>query len=86
MKPYKVYAHLNSLKGEKRQVTLLGPNYLFGREIPNAFIFKVGNNLCGGILNNFVFEYYVDDLYDIITEKSENYIIYKKYIKGEIKK
>ena len=81
MKPFDVYAHLNSLHGEKRKVTLLGPNYLFGRAIPNTFIFKVDDALCGGILNTFVFEYYVDDVYDVITEQSENYSIYEKYLK-----
>ena len=83
MKPYEIFAHINSLHGEKRQVTLLGPNYMFGRAIPNAFIFKVNNTLCGGILNTIVFEYYVDDLYDVISKTNENYFIYKKYTQGE---
>ena len=81
MKPYEVYAHINSLNGEKQQVTLLGPNYLFGRAIHNAYIFRYNNTLCGGILNTFVFEYYVDDVYNVITSKNENYDIYKKYLK-----
>ena len=81
MKPYEVYAHINSLNGEKRKVLLLGPNYLFGWVIPNAYIFRYNNTLCGGIFNNLVFEYYVDDKFDVITENNENYRIYKKYLK-----
>ena len=85
MKTLEVFAHINSLHGEKRQVTLLGPNYLFGRAIPNAYIFRYNNTLCGGIFNTFIFEYYVDDKFDVITENNENYRIYKKYLK-EIKR
>ena len=39
------------------------------------------NQLCTGIMNWFVGEYYVDDKYGIVDERNENYDIYKKYIK-----
>ena len=83
MKPITVTAHIHSLKVEMNEVTLLGPNYLFGRVIPNAYVFKYGNILCCGIFNGFVFEYYVDDLYGVVNKENENYYIYKKYISGE---
>ncbi len=74
MKPIEVKAHLNSLDGKTGRAILLGPNYLFARPITNSYVFKVGGQLCTGVMNWFVGEYYVD-------ERNENYDIYKKYIK-----
>lgn len=81
MKPIEVKAHLNSMDGKTGRAILLGPNYLFARPITNSYVFKVGNQLCTGIMNWFVGEYYVDDKYGIVNERNENYDIYKKYIK-----
>ena len=80
MKSIKVFAHLNSLKGEKKEVQLLGPHYKNGMIENNYYVFKVGDKLCVGLLNCFVFEYYVDDLYAVITENDENYKIYKEFL------
>ena len=81
MKPIEVKAHLNSMDGKMGLAILLGPNYLFARPITNSYVFKVGNQLCTGVMNWFVGEYYVDDKYGIVDERNENYDIYKKYIK-----
>lgn len=88
MKPKEVKVHLNSLDGKTGRAILLGPNYLFARPITNSYVFKVGSQLCTGIMNWFVGEYYVDDKYGIVDDKygivderNENYDIYKKYIK-----
>lgn len=81
MKPIEVKAHLNSMDGKTDRAILLGPNYLFARPISNSYVFKVGSQLCTGIMNWFVGEYYVDDKYGIVDERNENYDIYKKYIK-----
>ena len=81
MKPIEVQAHLNSMDGKTGRAILLGPNYLFARPITNSYVFKVGSQLCTGVMNWFVGEYYVDDKYGIVDERNENYDIYKKYIK-----
>lgn len=81
MKPKEVKVHLNSLDGKTGRAILLGPNYLFARPITNSYVFKVGSQLCTGVMNWFVGEYYVDDKYGIVDERNENYDIYKKYIK-----
>ena len=62
------------MDGKTGRAILLGPNYLFARPITNSYVFKVGGQLCTGVMNWFVGEYYVD-------ERNENYDIYKKYIK-----
>ena len=84
MKPIEVKAHLNSMDGKMGLAILLGPNYLFARPITNSYVFKVGNQLCTGVMNWFVGEYYVDDKYGIVDERNENYDIYKKYINRTI--
>ena len=71
-----VTAHLNSLKGQMQDVILLGPSYKDGKEEDNRYVFNVNNKLCLGLFNWFVCEYYVDDLYTVITENNENYRIY----------
>ena len=83
MKPFEITAHLNSLQGETATVQLLGEQYLFGQPIRNAYIFNVGNRLCTGILNWFVCEYYVDDLYGMVGENDENYRLYQGYLRGK---
>ena len=81
MRTEELNAHLNSLKGGMGRVQLLGPNFLFGHPINNSYIFLVNNTLCTGIMNWFVCEYYVDDLYGIVRESDENYNRYKHYLK-----
>ena len=74
------FAHINSLKGEKKEVQLLGPHYKNGRIENNFYVFKVDDKLCVGLLNWFVCEYYVDDLYAVLAESDENYKIYKEFL------
>lgn len=71
MKPIEVKAHLNSMDGKTGRAILLGPNYLFARPITNSYVFKVGNQLCTGIMNWFVGEYYVDDKYGTWTKETK---------------
>lgn len=51
------------MDGKTGRAILLGPNYLFARPITNSYVFKVGGQLCTGVMNWFVGEYYVDDKY-----------------------
>ena len=74
----KVFAHINSLKGEMKEVTLLGPCYKNGQPENNFFIFEVGDKLCIGLLNWYVCQYYVDDVYAVLPKDSENYKRYKE--------
>ena len=80
MKSIKVFAHINSLRGEMKDVTLLGPYYRAGQIQNNFYVFKVDDKLCVGLLNCFVFEYYVDDVYAVINENDENYRKYKEHL------
>ena len=83
MRSIEITAHLNSLHGDMATVQLLGRQYLFGQPVNNAYIFKVGNRLCTGILNWFVCEYYVDDLYGMVGEDDENYRLYQHCLEGQ---
>lgn len=51
MKPIEVKAHLNSMDGKTGRAILLGPNYLFARPITSSYVFKVGGQLCTGVMN-----------------------------------
>lgn len=62
MKEYKTMAHINSLKGEMAEITVLD---------------KVGNNdyivdykgvKCHALFNWFVCQFYADDVYGIVKE------------------
>ena len=68
MKPYTVMAHIHSLNGEMREITVLEHETLFGRVIPNAFIVKYGDIKCIAIYNPLVCQYYADDKYGIVKE------------------
>lgn len=68
MKPYNVMAHIHSLNGEMREITILENETLFGRVILNAFIVQYGNIKCTAIYNPLVCQYYADDKYGIIKE------------------
>ena len=68
MKPYTVMAHIHSLNGEMREITVLEHETLFGRVIPNAFIVKYGDIKCTAIYNPLVCLYYADDKYGIVKE------------------
>ena len=62
MTPYKAMAHIHSLDGEKREVTILedkgGYNY----------IVEYNGVKCTAIFNGYTGSYYADDKYGIIKE------------------
>lgn len=71
MKPYKAMAHINSLNGEMKEITILEQETLFGHTIPNAYIVQCGNVKCTAIYNPIVCQYYADDKYGIIKENKQ---------------
>ena len=67
MKPYKVMAHINSLKGGMAEVTILDkPD-----ENVNRYIVDYRGVKCFALFNWFVCEFYVDDIYGIIREEQK---------------
>ncbi|MBO5067213.1 MAG: hypothetical protein J6C62_02260 [Clostridia bacterium] len=68
MKQYKVMAHIHSLDGEMREVTVLKQEDMFGHPIPNAYIVDYGGVKCTAIFNTYNGQYYADDKYGIIKE------------------
>ena len=71
MNPFNVMAHIHSLNGEMREITILEQETLFGHPIPNAYIVKYGNVKCTAIYNPLTCQYYADDKYGIIKEKQQ---------------
>ena len=69
MNPFNVMAHIHSLDGEMREITILEQETLFGHPIPNAYIVKYGDVKCTAIYNPLTCQYYADDKYGIIKEK-----------------
>ena len=72
MKPYKAMAHIHSLNGEMRAITILEQETLFGHPIPNAYIVQYGGVKCTAIYNPLVCQFYADDKYGIIKEKNND--------------
>ena len=68
MKNMKVMAHIHSLNGEMREITILERETMFGHPIPNAYIVQYGGVKCTAIFNWFANAYYADDKYGIIKE------------------
>lgn len=62
MKPYKALAHINSLKGEMKEITIL-------EQKDNNYIVDYNGVRCTAIFNWFNCQFYVDDIYGIIKEK-----------------
>ena len=62
MKPYKTLAHINSLKGEMKEITIL-------EQKDNNYIVDYNGVRCTAIFNWFNCQFYVDDVYVIIKEK-----------------
>ena len=58
---YKVLAHIHSLDGDMREVTILS-------EDQNGYIVRYNDIKCRAIFNWFTNQYYVDDLYSIIKD------------------
>ena len=63
MRPYTVLAHINSLDGEMREVTVIEK-----KESQNQYIVEYNGVKCTAIFNWFVCEYYADDKYGVINE------------------
>ena len=63
MKPYKAMAHIHSLDGEKREVTVLE------NDGGNKYIVDYNGVKCTAIFNCYTCSYYADDKYGIIKEK-----------------
>lgn len=64
MIPYKTTGHINSLKGELAEITVLEkPN-----ENINQYIVSYRGIKCTAIYNWFVGAFYVDDIFGIISE------------------
>lgn len=63
MKPYTVFAHIHSLDGEMKEVTVL-KKYSDGHQ--TYYIVDCGGVKCTAIFNPFTCEYYADDLYGIV--------------------
>lgn len=69
MKPYKVMAHIHSLDGEMKEITILRQEDMFGHPIPNSYIVNYGGVICTAIFNPLTCQYYADDKYGIIKEQ-----------------
>lgn len=68
MKQYKAMAHIYSLNGEMREITVLKQEDMFGHPIPNSYIVDYGGVKCTAIFNTCNFQYYTDDVYGIVKE------------------
>ena len=68
MKPYNVLAHISSLNGEMKEITVLHPESLFGHTIQNSYIVQYGDIKCTAIFNPFTNQFYADDKDGIIKE------------------
>ena len=62
MKEYKTMAHINSLKGEMAEITVLD------KVVDNDYIVDYKSVKCHALFNWFVCEYYADDVYRIVKE------------------
>ena len=62
MKPYKAMAHIHSLNGELREVTVLEQ-----KDSVN-YIVEYGGVKCTAVFNFYVCQFYADDKYGIIKE------------------
>ena len=69
MKPFKVLAHIHSLNGEMKEVTVLKQEDLFGHPIPNSYIVLYGGTPCTAIFNPITNQYYADDKYGKVEVK-----------------
>ena len=62
MKPYKAMAHIHSLNGEIKEITVLE------KVGDNDYIIEYNGVKCHAIFNWFVCTYYADDKYGIVKE------------------
>lgn len=68
MKAFKTMAHIHSLNGEMREITVLKQDDMFGHPIPNAYVVDYGGVKCTAIFNPITGQYYADDKYGVIKE------------------
>ena len=61
MKPFNTQAHINSLNGEMKEITVLGPHTM-----QSTYIVKFGDIKCTAVFNPFTNQFYADDKYGII--------------------
>ena len=62
MKPYNVLAHINSLNGEMKEVTVIEQKDSIN------YIVDYGGMKCTAIFNYYNCQFYADDKYGIIKE------------------
>ena len=62
MNPYKAMAHIHSLNGELREVTVLEQ-----KDSVN-YIVEYGGVKCTAVFNFYVCQFYADDKYGVIKE------------------
>ena len=65
-------AHIHSLNGEMREITVLDKRTVFGRLLENEYIVQYGDIKCTAIFNPFTNQYYADDKYGIIKENKND--------------
>ena len=68
MKNFKTMAHIHTLDGEMREITVLKEDEMFGHTIPNAYIVEYNGVKCTAIYNVCNGHFYADDKYGIIKE------------------
>lgn len=59
----KVLAHIHSLNGEMKEVTIIKEN-----DVNNKYIVEYNGIKCTAIFNIFTCSYYADDIYGIVEE------------------
>ena len=67
MKEFKTQAHIHSLDGKMDEITVLAPQKLFGKVIPNSYIVRYKYITCTAIFNYFSNAFYCDDVYGKVT-------------------
>ncbi|MEG2274197.1 MAG: hypothetical protein RSC44_02590 [Clostridia bacterium] len=72
METYKTMAHIHSLDGKMDEITVLAEEYLFGKRIPNSYIVGYNGKQCTAIFNEFVGEFYADDIYGVVAKYEKN--------------
>ena len=70
MKRRKVNAHIYSLGGEIREITLIGRDVLFGHPIPNSYIAEYEGAVCTAHFDQASQEFYLDDRYALVKEET----------------
>ena len=68
MKPFKTMAHIHSLNGEMKEITILRQEDMFGHPIQNSYIVDYNGVICTAIFNPITSQYYADDKYGKLKE------------------